>query len=247
MQHYLFIDRQLLLTADNRVPEADGSPNGALIFSLDDGIRCAAAISEGSEALHPVDLRASYDLLPLTDYLRAGKAAELLYWQEHHRYCGKCGTELEPKTELCRWCPTCQTELWPQLSPAVIVLIHRGDEILLVRSRTFRGSYYGLVAGFVEFGESLEECVRREIREETQLEVDDIRYFGSQPWPYPQGLMVGFTARYKSGQLRLQADELATGGWFNVHHLPTIPKPLSMARKLIDNYVRTITNKTSPL
>ena len=209
--------------------------------------RCAAAISEGSEALHPVDLRASYDLLPLTDYLRAGKAAELLYWQEHHRYCGKCGTELEPKTELCRWCPTCQTELWPQLSPAVIVLIHRGDEILLVRSRTFRGSYYGLVAGFVEFGESLEECVRREIREETQLEVDDIRYFGSQPWPYPQGLMVGFTARYKSGQLRLQADELATGGWFNVHHLPTIPKPLSMARKLIDNYVRTITNKTSPL
>ena len=127
------------------------------------------------------------------------------------------------------------------------MLIHRGDEILLVRSRTFRGSYYGLVAGFVEFGESLEECVRREIREETQLEVDDIRYFGSQPWPYPQGLMVGFTARYKSGQLRLQADELATGGWFNVHHLPTIPKPLSMARKLIDNYVRTITNKTSPL
>ena len=246
MQHYLFIDRQLLLTADNRVPEADSSPDGALIFSLDDGIRCAAAISEGSEGLHPVDLRASYDLLPLTDYLRAGKAAELLYWQEHHRYCGKCGTELEPKTELCRWCPTCQTELWPQLSPAVIVLIHRGDEILLVRSRTFRGSYYGLVAGFVEFGESLEECVRREIREETQLEVDDIRYFGSQPWPYPQGLMVGFTARYKSGQLCLQADELATGGWFNVHHLPTIPKPLSMARKLIDNYVRTITNKTSP-
>ena len=246
MQHYLFIDRQLLLTADNRVPEADSSPDGALIFSLDDGIRCAAAISEGSEGLHPVDLRASFDLLPLTDYLRAGKAAELLYWQEHHRYCGKCGTELESKTELCRWCPTCQTELWPQLSPAVIVLIHRGDEILLVRSRTFRGSYYGLVAGFVEFGESLEECVRREIREETQLEVDDIRYFGSQPWPYPQGLMVGFTARYKSGQLRLQADELATGGWFNVHHLPTIPKPLSMARKLIDNYVRTITNKTSP-
>ena len=235
------------LTADNRVPEADGSPDGALIFSLDDGIRCAAAISKGSEGLHPVDLRASFDLLPLTDYLRAGKAAELLYWQEHHRYCGKCGTELEPKTELCRWCPTCKTELWPQLSPAVIVLIHRGDEILLVRSRTFRGSYYGLVAGFVEFGESLEECVRREIREETQLEVDDIRYFGSQPWPYPQGLMVGFTARYKSGQLRLQADELATGGWFNVHHLPTIPKPLSMARKLIDNYVRTITNKTSPL
>ena len=138
MQHYLFIDRQLLLTADNRVPEADGSPDGALIFSLDDGIRCAAAISKGSEGLHPVDLRASYDLLPLTDYLRAGKAAELLYWQEHHRYCGKCGTELEPKTELCRWCPTCQTELWPQLSPAVIVLIHHGDEILLVRRQLLR-------------------------------------------------------------------------------------------------------------
>ncbi len=242
MQHYLFIDRQLLLTADNKVPEMAQPCDGAVIFSLDDGIRCAAANSQGSEELHPVELRASYDLLPLTDYLRAGKAAELLYWNAHHRYCGRCGAELEPRTEISKWCPQCETELWPQLSPAIIVLIHRDDKILLVRSRTFRGNYYGLVAGFVEFGESLEECVRREIKEETQLEVDNIRYFGSQPWPYPQGLMIGFTARYKSGQLRLQDDELAAGGWFNIHNMPLIPKPLSMARKLIDNYIKEMTS-----
>ena len=237
MQCYLFCDGKLLLTASNRIPE--GREEG-ILFSLDDGVKCrAASIRETPEGLHGVNLRASYDLLPLTDYLRAGKAAELLHWHNHHRYCGKCGAELQPKTELSKWCPECETELWPQLSPAIIVLIHRGEEILLVRSRTFRGSYYGLVAGFVEFGESLEECVRREIKEETQLEVDDIRYFGSQPWPYPQGLMIGFTARYKSGQLKLQSEELAAGGWFDIHHLPDIPKPLSMARKLIDNYVNS--------
>ena len=133
------------------------------------------------------------------------------------------------------------------MAPAVIVRIAREDKILMVRARNFRGDFYGLVAGFVETGETLEEAVVCETQEETGLSIKNIKYFGSQPWPYPQGLMVGFTARYKSGQLRLQADELATGGWFNVHHLPTIPKPLSMARKLIDNYVRTITNKTSPL
>ena len=239
MQYYLFQDRSLLLTAGNRVPEELSALEGAMQFALDDGVNCVTAqVDTVPAGLHPVDLRASYDVLPFADYLRAGKAAELLFWHSHHRYCGKCGTLLEWRTEISKWCPECQTELWPQLSPAVIVLIHRGDEILLVRSRTFRGNYYGLVAGFVEFGESLEECVRREIREETHLEVEDVRYFGSQPWPYPQGLMIGFTARYKSGEIELQSEELAAGGWFNIHRLPEIPKPLSMARKLIDSYIR---------
>ena len=236
MQHYLFSNNQLLLTANNAIPDF-GAEEG-IPFSLDDGVTCTTAVvSEIPDSLHPVGLRASYDLLPLTDYLRAGKAAELLHWHSNHRFCGHCGTPLESKTQLSKWCPKCQTETWPQLSPAIIVLIHRAEEILLVQSRTFKGNYFGLVAGFVEFGESLEECVRREIREETQLEVDNIRYFGSQPWPYPQGLMIGFTARYKSGTLHLQSDELANGGWFNIHNLPSIPKPLSMARKLIDNYI----------
>ena len=236
VQCYIFHNGQLLLTADNKVPELQGE---GMTFALDDGIECRAwDVDEVSEGLHPVDLRSSYDMLPLTDYLRAGKAAELLHWHKHHRYCGRCGTLLEPRTELSKWCPKCETELWPQLSPAIIVLIHRGEDILLVRSRSFKRDYYGLVAGFVEFGESLEECVKREIKEETQLEVDNIRYFGSQPWPYPQGLMIGFMARYKAGELRLQDEELAAGGWFSIHHLPNIPKPLSMARKLIDNYIQ---------
>ena len=242
MQYYLYQERQLLLTADNSVPVDVRGVSDGMEFSIDDGVVCVAAnCSCPPEDLHPVGLRESYDLLPLSDYLRAGKAAELLYWHQHHQYCGKCGTRLEPLTELSKWCPQCKTELWPQLSPAIIVLIHRGREILLVRSRTFKHNFYGLVAGFVEFGESLEECVRREIHEETQLEVDDVHYFGSQPWPYPQGLMIGFTARYKSGELKLQDEELSAGGWFDIDHLPTIPKPLSMARKLIDSYIKEMT------
>ena len=238
MQYYLFHRQLLLLDADGRVPEDMGIIDDAVEFSLADGVRCVAAdVPEVVCGLQSVDLRASYDVLPLTDYHRAGKAFELLYWNEHHRYCGRCGAELKRHTDISKWCPNCEVELWPQLSPAIIVLIYRDDDILLVRSRAFKRAYYGLVAGFVEFGESLEECVRREIREETSLEVENVSYFGSQPWPYPQGLMIGFTARYKSGDLRLQQEELSAGGWFNFGHLPEIPKPLSMARKLIDYYV----------
>lgn len=238
MQYYIFHGKQLLLDSKGRVPEDMGNLDDMREFSLTDGVRCvAASVRESVYGLCGIDLRASYDVLTQVDYLRAGKAAEIIYWSEHHRYCGSCGAELQWHTELSKWCPRCEQELWPQLSPAIIVLIYRGDEILLVRSRAFKRSYYGLVAGFVELGESLEECVRREIREETNLEVDSVRYFGSQPWPYPQGLMVGFTACYKSGELALQDKELSGGGWFHIDQLPEIPKPPSMARKLIDYYV----------
>ena len=128
-------------------------------------------------------------------------------------------------------------EVGPQLATAVIVLIYKGDEVLLVHAKNFKGNFYGLIAGFVETGESLEEAVVREVREETGLEIDSLRYFGSQPWPYPIGLMVGFTARYKGGNLRLQEEELSEGGWFHRNKLPQIPEKLSLARKLIDHWL----------
>ena len=109
--------------------------------------------------------------------------------------------------------------------------------MLLVQSKSFKSDYYGLVAGFVETGESLEEAVYREVREETGLEIRNLRYFGSQPWPYPRGLMVGFTADYLSGELHLQSTELNKGGWFNRQSLPAIPEKLSMARMLIDDWL----------
>jgi NAD+ diphosphatase len=128
--------------------------------------------------------------------------------------------------------------VWPQLATAIIVLIRRGDdEVLLARGRNFKSDFYGLIAGFVETGETLEQAVRREVMEETGLRIKNIRYFGSQPWPYPCGLMVGFNAEYESGELHVQREELKKAAWFHRDHLPNLPEKLSIARKLIDNWL----------
>ena len=115
--------------------------------------------------------------------------------------------------------------------------MHRGKEVLLVNARNFRRNFFGLVAGFVETGESLEEAVHREVMEETGLTITNLRYFGSQPWPYPSGLMVGFHADYVSGEIKLQKEELAAGQWFTKDNLPEIPEKLSIARRIIDDWL----------
>jgi NAD+ diphosphatase len=140
-------------------------------------------------------------------------------------------------TAISKKCDHCGKELWPQLAPAVIVLIRKGHEVLLVHANNFRDGHYGLVAGFVETGETLEEAVYREVMEETGLHITNLRYFGSQPWPYPCGLMVGFTADYDSGKLHLQRTELSKGAWYDRHHLPHIPEKLSIARQLLDAWL----------
>ena len=137
-------------------------------------------------------------------------------------------------TDISKKCTECGKEIWPQLATAVIVLIHRGDEVLLVRAKNFKRDYYGLVAGFVETGETLEEAVAREALEETGVTITNIRYFGSQPEPYPCGLMVGFNADYVSGEIHLQQSEIAKGGRFRKDNLPNIPEKLSIARMLLD-------------
>lgn len=182
-------------------------------------------------------LRASFHKLPLDFYLKAGKCQEILYWDQNTQYCGVCGAPMQLDTDISKKCINCGKEVWPQLATAVIVLIHRGDEILLVRANNFRGNYYGLVAGFVETGETLEQAVEREVKEETGLTIKNLTYFSSQPWPYPCGLMVGFNADYESGELTLQRSELGAGGWFKKYSLPPIPDKVSIARRLIDNWI----------
>lgn len=184
-------------------------------------------------------LRESYDRLPTELYLEAGKCEEILYWDATTQYCGTCGAPMHMNTEISKICDSCHREIWPQLATAVICLVHRGDDILLVRAHNFRGNFYGLVAGFVETGETLEQAVEREIAEETGLRVRNIEYFGSQPWPYPNALMVGFYAEYDSGDIRIQHEELKEAAWFSIDRLPTIPQKLSIARRLIDNWLRT--------
>lgn len=186
-------------------------------------------------------LRQSYYKLPEALYLKAGKCAELLHWDRNTKFCGVCGGQMHFHTDISKRCEMCGKEVWPSLAPAVIVLIRRGNEILLARGRNFKSEFYGLIAGFVETGETLEEAVKREVKEETGLNIKNIRYFDSQAWPYPSGLMVGFTADYESGELHLQQEELKKAGWFQRTNLPKLPEKLSIARRLIDNWLENET------
>lgn len=188
-------------------------------------------------ALEACPLRQSYHRLPAALYLKAGKCQEINYWDQNTRYCGVCGAPMKLHTDISKRCTACGKEVWPALATAVIVLIERGEEVLLVRAKNFKRDYYGLVAGFVETGETLEEAVAREVAEEVGLQITDISYFASQPWPYPCGLMVGFRARYLAGDLRLQQEEIARAGWFRRDNLPNIPEKLSIARQLIDAWL----------
>lgn len=184
-------------------------------------------------------LRASYYKLPRVLYLAAGKCQEIIYWDQNTRFCGVCGAPMKLHTNISKRCEHCGKEVWPQLATAVIVLIHRGDEVLLVHANNFKRNFFGLVAGFVETGETLEEAVVREVSEEVGITIQNIRYFASQPWPYPSGLMVGFTAEYVSGEIKLQRSELAAGGWYHKDHLPELPEKLSIARQLIDHWLES--------
>lgn len=204
-------------------------PNGETIYTL--------ALEEPmpeTEDWLMVNLRGSYEYCSLEEYKAAGKAYQILYWDKHSRFCSACGAVTEQQTTIMKKCPNCGYELYPPISTAIIVLVRRGDEILLVHAHNFRGTFYGLVAGFLEVGETLEQCVQREVMEETGLQVKNITYFGNQPWPYPSGLMVGFIADYESGEIKLQKEELSAGAFYHKENLPEIPRKLSIARKMID-------------
>lgn len=184
-----------------------------------------------------IGLRASYDYLSPEHYQAAGKVHEILYWDRSNRFCPTCGTPLVQKEPIMKKCPNCGREIYPVISTAILVLVRKEDSLLLVHARNFKGTFNSLVAGFLETGETLEECVAREVKEETGLDVKNIRYFGSQPWPYPSGLMVGFIADYAGGDIHLQDDELSSGNFYTRDHLPELPRKLSLARKMIDWWI----------
>ena len=174
-------------------------------------------------------------LIEFTNYCKN----DCLYWDKTTRFCGRCGAPMAMHTDISKRCTRCGSEVWPALQAAIIVAVTRrgGEEILLVQSKNFRGDYYGLVAGFVETGETLEECVAREVMEETGLRIRDLRYVASQPWPFPCGLMIGFEAETDDEDIVLQRSELNKGGWFTRQNLPAIPGKVSLARKLIDRWL----------
>lgn len=244
---FIFRGNQLLIqTADDQIAVPRTPPASAPVRQLYLGTLagepCHAAEIAAETAIPPgmelFGLRDLYGRLDDDLYALAGRASQLIEWDRTHQFCGRCGTPtVSSSKERAKVCPNCGYLAFPRVSPAVIILIHRGSELLLARGHQFTSGMYGLIAGFVEAGETLEAAVEREIAEEIGISVTDIRYFGSQPWPFPHQLMVGFTAIYASGEIRPLPAEIADARWFAWNDLPLIPAKNSIARRLIDAFV----------
>jgi len=186
-------------------------------------------------------LRPLFSVLDDDHFALAGRALQLLQWDRDHRFCGRCGTPTEPRREeRVRVCPACKLSAYPRVAPAVMALVHRGKEILLARSPHFPAGMYSALAGFVEPGESLEQCVAREVAEEVGVRIRNSRYFASQSWPFPHSLMIAFICEWSSGEIRPQAGEIEEANWFEVLQLPKLPSKISIARRLIDEVVEKI-------
>ena len=208
-----------------RVGEWQGRP----CFAVD--VECLPVTVNGE----PLPVRALFGLAGAEAFALAGRAIHLLDWQKNHRYCGRCGTLTEMKSdEFVKSCPACALQVYPRISPAVMVLVCRGDQLLLARSPRFRPGVFSALAGFVEAGETLEQCAVREVREEVGVEICNLRYFQSQPWPFPDSLMVAFFADYAGGRIVPDPTEIEVADWFACDALPALPDPVSIARRLIN-------------
>lgn len=180
-------------------------------------------------------LRSLLDVLDTDLFWLAGRAVQIIDWDRTHQFCGRCGAQTTYHAhDRARVCPACGLTQYPRLSPAIIVAVLRGNQILLARSHRHPPGRYSVLAGFVEPGETLEECVAREVKEEVNLDVENVRYFGSQPWPFPHSLMIAFTCEAPRGEIELDTSEMAEAGWFRAGELPPVPPPPTISRRLID-------------
>jgi NAD+ diphosphatase len=214
-------------------------------LGMADGVPCRAVLAP-ADAVAPegwafVPVRSLFSAMSDSLFSVTARALEIVGWDRTHRFCGACGAPTAQKDgERAMECTACGRLSFPRISPAVIVAISRGPEILLARANRFAPGMFSILAGFVEPGETLEQCVQREVREETDIEVRNIRYAASQPWPFPDSLMVGFTAEYASGEIHPDHSEIAEARWFSVDALPALPDPISIARRLIDGHVARV-------
>jgi NAD+ diphosphatase len=247
----LLMAGELLLRADATglsLPQGATLPAGLvaaappLHIGTWDGLPCRAATIPRDFPLPDGWVRESFSSavprLAIELVSLAALAQQLLCWDKSSRYCGTCGGSMTRNAS--GWgknCPACSALRFPAMHPCVIVLIHRPGELLLVRKAEWPAGRYGLVAGFVDFGEAFEEAVHREIEEETGITVKDIRYVGSQAWPFPSQIMAGFTAEYAGGDLRVDAHELEDARWFSLDDLPELPPPRSIARYLLEQHL----------
>ena len=216
----------------------DDVHDGDLYLGELDGRPCFARVHEGPPTTAPMALRQLFGVLSDDEFAIAGRALGLTAWDTDHRHCGRCGAPtVRSAHERVRTCTSCGFSAFPRLSPAVIMMVERDGRGLLARNARRNMPFFSTLAGFVEVGETLEHAVAREVREEAGVEITDIRYFGSQPWPFTGSLMIGFTARWVSGEIVADPAEITDAGWFAPDALPMLPPPLSIARELIDDFV----------
>jgi len=209
-----------------------GTLDGEALLAVE--IEPETEVPGGMEA---AGIRALFDRASDVDYSLAGYALQMLYWRKTSKFCPVCGHATEQgHRDWGRHCPQCGHTGYPRVSPATLILVYHEDKILLATKAGW-GDRYSILAGFVEPGESLEECVERETLEEAGINVTDFQYVGSQPWPFPHQLMVGFTCRYAGGEIRLDDEELAHAAWFTRDNLPALPPPVSLSRQMIDRWI----------
>jgi NAD+ diphosphatase len=245
---WFVVDRRSnILLHDGEIPRSLNAPVEATTIHLLglDGAEPVWAIEAPDELELPamaqwLPLRQLFGSLPEQDWALAGRASQIVNWDRDHRFCGRCGTTTESHgQDRARVCPSCNLMAYPRLTPAIIVLVERADgRALLAWGRQFPGRFYSALAGFVEPGESLEQCVVREVKEEVGIDVEDIRYFGSQPWPFPHSVMIGFTARHAGGEIETQDVEIVEADWYHHEDLPPVPRGgMSIAGWLIEDWI----------
>jgi len=225
------------------VSELTGNRSDWLYLGERDGMSCCCVgVDEGitpPDSFEFSDIRQLYSVLDLELWQLAGYARQIVDWDRNFTYCGRCGSATSyMKDERAKVCNACGLINYPRISPAIIVAVVRDGKILLAQGTRFRLPFYSVLAGFVEPAENLEECVVREVREEVGIEIENIRYFSSQPWPFPDSLMIAFFADYKAGEIAIEPVELIDAGWFAPDNLPDIPPEGSVARKMINEFIR---------
>ena len=215
------------------------SPLRTLYVGCLGGTHCWAAEAPQEAAAPPqtgwAGLRTLFSVLADAHFAVAGRALQLLDWDRSHQFCGRCGAATTVQSEdRARVCPKCRLSVYPRIAPAIMALVRKGSQVLLGRSPHFPAGMYSALAGFVEPGETLEQCVAREVEEEVGLRVSQIRYFASQPWPFPHQLMIAFVCDWESGEINPREGEIEAAHWFDVLQLPKLPSRISISRRLID-------------
>ncbi|MGN6827832.1 NAD(+) diphosphatase [Paucibacter sp. M5-1] len=248
--HFVFVGGRLLLREQVLSPQPPAlfepvQGRRHYLGRLDERDCWALQLAEAPPGFEALPLRAAMMTLPEPLMQLAGRAAQVLEWERTHRFCGVCGTATEALAhERARRCPACGQVCYPRLSPAMMALVWRrtaaGPELLLARSPGYAPGFYSALAGFVEAGESLEDCVHREVAEEVGVRVTNLRYYGSQSWPFPHSLMVAYTAEWVDGEIVPQAGEIEDARWFPLDGLPGIPPRFSIAGHLIRDQVAAL-------